>query len=57
MTDYRTPFGAVPMGISTKSLRMRETEQRISIEIEYTLEANEEHMADCHISIDICERR
>lgn len=53
MSEYRTPFGAVPMGVRTKQFRTAETENSIVVDIAYALEANEEHMADCHIEVTI----
>lgn len=53
ISEYRTPFGAVPMGVHTRKFCVAETEKSIVVDIEYSLEANEEHMADCHIEITI----
>ena len=52
-TSYRTPFGEFLLGISTRSLRVVESENTIRAEVEYSLKADGMHMADCRISIQI----
>lgn len=51
MTYYSTPFGTIEMGISTTGLKLQEEEKRIGMEIDYTLNMNEGHVADCILSI------
>ncbi len=55
-TSYRTPYGELVMGINTVGIRFLETEERIRVDVEYELELNYEHQADCKISIDIRPR-
>lgn len=52
-TSYKTPFGVIMMGVHTKHVHMFEEENALAIQIEYALEAQEEHMADCSIRIMI----
>lgn len=52
-TQYKTPFGVIMMGMHTRSIQMLEEENALAIQIEYELNAEEEHMADCNIRIMI----
>jgi len=56
LTNYRTPYGDIVMGIDTTGIRFLETEDRIRVDVEYELELNFEHQADCKISLDIRPR-
>lgn len=56
MTNYSTPFGDILIGIDTKRVSMTEQEHQIQIEIEYALEVNYEHLADCRLTMDIKEK-
>ena len=56
VSEYKTPFGSMQMGVRTKELRILSTEERIQIYIKYLLEAEEQVMADCHIQITIREK-
>ena len=40
ITYYNTPYGS-----------LQEKEEEITVEVEYALEINNEHLADCHIRI------
>lgn len=53
MTNYSTPYGDILIGIDASKIRMREEEEKIHVDVEYALEINYEHLADCHISIGI----
>lgn len=50
-TQYKTPFGVIMMGMNTRHVHMMEEENALAIQVEYGLEAEEEHMADCNIRI------
>jgi len=54
--SYKTPYGELIMGTNTSGIRFLETEERIRVDVEYELELNYEHQADCRISIDIRPR-
>ena len=56
MTSYATPFGNILIGIDTDEVEIREEEDRIQVNVAYTLEANYEHMADCKIEMSIRPR-
>lgn len=56
LTNYATPFGDILIGIDTRRVTFREREDRLSMEVEYTLEANYEFLADCRISMEVSSR-
>ena len=56
LTWYETPLGSVSLGIAATSVKVRESEDRIEANAVYALDVNEEHMADCTISINIIAR-
>ena len=56
MTSYATPFGNILIGIDTDEVEIREEEDRIQVNVAYTLEANYEHMANCKIEMSIRPR-
>lgn len=53
MTNYSTPFGDILIGIDARKIRMEEEEGRIKVNVDYALEVNYEHLADCSISVNI----
>lgn len=53
MTNYSTPFGDILIGIDAKKVDFTETEDRMIVDVEYALEVNYEHFADCNIKMDI----
>lgn len=48
---YSTPFGTVQLGIAATNLEMNETDDTIDIKVDYALDMNEEHVADCCLCI------
>ncbi len=53
MTNYTTPYGNILIGIDARSVRLKEKEERIEVDVDYALEVNYEHFADCKIKMDI----
>lgn len=53
ITNYGTPFGNIIIGIDTKKIHVSEGKERIRVDIDYALEVNYEHLADCKIAMDI----
>ena len=53
ITYYETPFGQLQMGIATTDIKVREEEDKMSVKIEYTLDVNESHVADCTLNMKI----
>ena len=56
MTCYETPYGSMMLGICATDIRVEEKEDDISVNVDYALELNYEHMADCSIHMDIQSR-
>lgn len=50
---YYTPFGNLLIGIDAKSIQVDESEMDINVKVNYGLEINYEHVADCHITVDV----
>lgn len=53
ITCYNTPFGNLMIGISAKNVKVRENEENIDVNVDYALDINYEHLADCKIAINI----
>lgn len=53
VTDYKTPFGSILIGIDTRQICVEEQENQIHVNVDYALEINYEHLADCQISMDV----
>lgn len=50
---YHTPFGNLLIGIDAKTIQMDESDLDINVRVNYGLEINYEHVADCHITVDV----
>lgn len=50
---YNTPFGQLLAGVDVQSMRVKEQEDLIEIQVDYELEINYERVADCRIQIRI----
>ena len=53
MTNYVTPYGTLLVGIDTGRIDIREADDVINIDIDYALDVNYEHLADCRIKMEI----
>lgn len=53
MTNYITPFGNLLVGIDADRVDVVEDEDNIRINVDYALDINYEHFADCKIRMDI----
>lgn len=53
LTYYYTPFGSLLIGIDAKSVTLKEEEHRLEVKVEYALEVNYEHLADCTILLNV----
>lgn len=51
LTNYSTPFGSITMGIDTKSIDVKKEEDKLSLNVDYSLDVNYEFLADCHIHV------
>ena len=56
MTYYDTPFGNLLVGIAAPRVSMEETEEKIDLKVDYALEINYEHLADCTIDLKVRPR-
>lgn len=56
LTNYSTMFGDILIGVDTRKILLSETEEKITIDVEYTLDINYEFLADCRIHIDIAAK-
>lgn len=53
LTNYNMPFGDIMLGIDTKKIEIMEQSDDIRIMVDYSLEVNYQHYADCNIDIHI----
>lgn len=53
MTNYVTPYGTLLVGIDTDRIDIRESDDVINIDIDYALDINYEHLANCSIRMEI----
>lgn len=56
MTCYTTPFGSMMMGIDAHSISIEESEAEIHARVEYALDVNYEHLAECMIDLYVQSR-
>lgn len=56
-TYYSTPFGNLLVGISATDIVLDATEDSLDIKVEYALEVNYEHLADCTISMNVQSKK
>ena len=50
-TFYNTPYGTLQMGISATGLELKESEDGIQMKVDYAVDMNEEHVADCYLTV------
>lgn len=50
-TFYNTPYGTLQMGIVATGLELKESEDDIQMKVDYALDMNEEHVADCYLTV------
>ena len=51
MAFYTTSFGTLEMGISATNLELKESDSRLDMKVNYSLDLNQEHVADCYLDI------
>ena len=56
MTIYTTPFGEFTIGILTKDVKIDKSEDALTITVDYEMDMNYEHLADCTINIGVQSR-
>ena len=50
-TFYNTPYGTLQLGIAATGLELKESEDDIQMKVDYALDMNEEHVADCYLTV------
>lgn len=53
MTNYVTPYGSLLVGIDADNIDIVEEDNNISISVDYALDINYEHLAECKIKMNI----
>lgn len=56
-TRYNTPLGNLMLGVTAWDIDFRATETTLDVKVEYALEVNYEHLADCTIQVSVLERK
>ena len=51
MTFYTTPYGTIEMGIAATNLDLKENESGLNMKVDYALDMNDEHVADCYLTV------
>ena len=51
MTYYSTPYGTIEMGIAATNLFLEEKDGGLNMKVDYALDMNQEHVADCCLDI------
>lgn len=57
MTYYDTPFGNLLIGLATNRVQVREEENGIDVQIDYSLDINYEFVSECKINICLKEKK
>lgn len=52
---YETPFGELTLGMSTKSIKVTEENNQLSVALRYDLEVNDTPMSECELDIEVKE--
>lgn len=53
LTYYYTPYGSILIGIEASGIEVEETENELVVTVDYALELNYEHLADCKIKMNV----
>lgn len=53
ITYYDTPFGKIQMGIATTKIDVKESSDHLVIQVDYSLDMNDNYVADCCLNLDI----
>lgn len=56
LSQYRTPYGGIMIGLDTGRVEIMEMQDRIRLEVDYALEANYQYVADCRIVVEATEK-
>ncbi len=50
---YSTPFGELEIGVFTKNMNKKDTEQGFLVQLEYNLEMGHSHISTCNVEIEV----
>ena len=50
---YATPFGNLTVGMTAHRIRIEESDTDIDVEVGYSLDVNDEYLADCSIRLNV----
>lgn len=53
LTNYNTPYGTFLFGLEAEQITILEDDKKIILQVDYGLDVNYEHLADCKITMDI----
>lgn len=56
MSLYETPFGNISLGIFTDRLHIERLDDKIRIDIDYSMDINYQQVSDCSVEIEITNR-
>lgn len=56
LSYYSTPYGNLLVGINATDVKVSETEDNIDIKVDYKLEVNYEHLAECTITMSVMSK-
>ena len=50
---YATPYGDMMVGINTNHISIDESEDKLKVRVDYSLDINYEHVSECNIVVDV----
>ena len=53
---YATPFGELMIGFRTNDIRIAEEEDRLKVQVDYSLDINYQHVSECNIVLEVCSK-
>ncbi len=53
LSCYNTPMGDMVVGIQARDIRINEQPDRLTVDVEYSLDINYEHLSDCSIRVGV----
>lgn len=53
VTNYKTPFGNIVIGLDASNIDINENDDEIKVNVDYSIDANYEFLADCKIALKI----
>lgn len=56
LARYITPMGEMLVGLSTKDISLDETDDSLTVRVQYSLDIDEQHVSECSITVDIQSR-